>query len=136
MTTLHYWEAMRTMLHGANLPNKFWPYAFHYHIFISNSVPHSNQDTSPLEQAMGTVPDLSYLCTFGCQVTSLPPCSRHSDKLNNAPQKGVFLGFSRTGKNALYHDTTTDAVKITADIAFNEAEVGFHDLSPNRSGSL
>ena len=122
---------MRTMLHGANLPNKFWPYAFHYHLCISNSVPHSGQDSSPLEQATGTVPDLSYLCTFGCQVTALPPRSRRPDKLNNAPCEGIFLGFSRTGKNALYHDITMDTVKITADIAFNEAEIGSKDLSPN-----
>ena len=46
-------------------------------------------------------------------------------------QQTAYLASPRTGKNALYHDAVTDTVKITADIAYNEAEVGLQDLSPN-----
>ena len=58
-------EAMHTMLHGANLPNKFWHYPFHYNLCIANSVPHLGHDSSPLEHTTGNMHDLSYLHTFG-----------------------------------------------------------------------
>ena len=43
----------------------------------------------------------------------------------------MFLGFCRTGKNAIYYDTDTKTVKTTADIAYNEAEVGFDSHTPH-----
>jgi len=74
---------------------------------------------------------LGYLRTFGCHVTALPPRSRRPSKLEHEVRKGVFLGFSRTGKNAIYYDTTSNETKTTADIAYNEAEIGLGELSPN-----
>ena len=51
--------------------------------------------------------------------------------MDNAPQSGTFLGFLQTSCTALYEDTHTHQVKPTADIAFNEAEVGQETLLPN-----
>ena len=124
-------DAMRTMLRGADLPAKFWPYAFHHYLRIYNSVPHGDSDKSPIEKRTGVKPTLSYLRTFGCRVVALPARERRPSKLDNDPCRGVFLGFSRTGKNAIYYDTDTNKVKTTADIAYNEAEVGFDRLSPH-----
>ena len=110
-------DALHTMLRGADLPAKFWPYAFHHYLRISNAVPHGESDISPLEKRTGVKPTLSYFGTFGCRVVALPVRERRPNKLDNDPCQGIFLGFSRTGKNAMYFDTDKNTVKTTADIA-------------------
>jgi hypothetical protein len=44
-------NAIRALLHGANLDAKFWPYAFHHYIRIKNSIPSKDQEHSPNELA-------------------------------------------------------------------------------------
>ena len=119
------------MLRGADLPAKFWPYAFHHHLRIYNSVPHGDSKTTPFEKRTGVAPSLNYLRTFGCRVVALPPRTKQPSKLENDARRGVFLGFCRTGKNAIYYDTDSKTVKTTADIAYNEAEVGFDSHTPH-----
>ena len=46
-------NSMRTMLSGANLPIKFWPFAFYHALRLSNAFPEGNQQHSPLELATG-----------------------------------------------------------------------------------
>ena len=67
-------DSMRTMLQGAGLPPKYWPYAFHYHLRIYNLMTHGNRQHSPIELKTGTPPNLDYLRVFGCPVVALPPC--------------------------------------------------------------
>jgi hypothetical protein len=65
-------DAIRTMLAGAALPNKFWPYAFHHFLRIYNVTVHGNKQASPFELCSGRKPDLSLLRVFGCRVYALP----------------------------------------------------------------
>ena len=121
-------EAIRAMLVGANLPAKFWPYAFHHYLRIKNGLPSKSQSKSPIELTTGKREDLSNLKTFGCRVWSKPPTRRKAKFKCNA-RKGIFLGYlPHTKRNILYYDVQTDKVKIATHIQFDEA---FNDLPPD-----
>jgi hypothetical protein len=61
-------NAMWSMLVGAGLPAKFWPYAFQHYLRFYNLILHAGQAHSPHEICSGPKPDLSQLCIFGCCV--------------------------------------------------------------------
>jgi Reverse transcriptase (RNA-dependent DNA polymerase) len=128
-------NAIMTMLNGANLPTKFWPYAFHHYLRLYNVTPHADAAVSPMEICTGRRPDLSLLRTFGCRIYALPPRPQHrrAEKLHPDSRRGVFLGYAQTFKNALYFDETTETVKICQHIAFDEtmSDLPFADRSPN-----
>jgi len=65
-------DAICTMLAGAALEPRFWPYAFHHYIQLYNVTPHASRDASPYTIRSGELPDLSLLCIFGCCVYVLP----------------------------------------------------------------
>ena len=67
--------ALRTMLHGADLDVKYWPYAFHHYVRTYNATPHGELRQSPYEIMTGRQPDLGYLRTFGCPIIATPPRS-------------------------------------------------------------
>ena len=62
-------NSIRALLTGANLPLKFWPYAFYHAMQLSNAFPEPGQDQSPIQLANpnGKPEDLSNLRTFGCR---------------------------------------------------------------------
>ena len=114
-------DALRAMLAGANLPPKFWPYAFHHHLRLYNITVHRDRDKSPYEICTGEKPDLSPLRVFGCRVYALPSRPRRPDKALSDARTGIFLGFAKTTKNVLYFDTETHTVKTCPHVAFDEA---------------
>jgi hypothetical protein len=84
-------DGLRTLLNGANLDARFWPYAFHYFLHIKNALPGKDDSKSSFERLHdGLKPDLTGLCTFGCRVWVLPPGKR-SARLRN---RGIFLGYT------------------------------------------
>jgi hypothetical protein len=54
-------DAIRTMLAGAALPPKFWPYAFHHFLRLYNITVHGDKQASPFELCSGCKPDFSSL---------------------------------------------------------------------------
>jgi hypothetical protein len=58
----------RTMLFGANMPNKLWARAISTTVYLKNRPPHSSLrvNATPHEMWFGTKPSLSYLRVFGC----------------------------------------------------------------------
>lgn len=124
-------DGMRTMLAGAALPMKFWPYAFHHFLRIYNATVHADHDASPFEICSGSQPDLSLLRVFGCRVYALPARPRRPDKLISDARVGIFLGYARTMKNVLYFDELTETVKAAQHVAFDEAMHDVIDKSPN-----
>jgi hypothetical protein len=52
-------NALQSMLVGAGLPAKFWPYAFCHYLRIYNLIPHAGAQQSPYEICMGNIPDIS-----------------------------------------------------------------------------
>jgi len=121
-------NAIRVFLLGADLPIKFWPYAFHFWLRIDNSMASRDHLVSPNYITAGKKDDLSALRTFGCRVWVRPP-GRRSAKLIPNSHKGIFLGFMpNTDKNVIWCDTETHVVKITKHVRFDE---GMNDLPPD-----
>ena len=130
--------SVRALLQGANLPIKFWPYAFRHYLRIKNSLPQRRDDSSTLSHSAHELsnpnkPDFSNLRTFGCRVWVRKPGKRTQKLLSNA-QKGIFLGYlPSTMKNIIWYDTTTKKIKIAYHVRFDEAnsDLSTSDLSPN-----
>jgi hypothetical protein len=122
-------NALRSMLVRAGFPAKFWPYAFRHYLQIYNLIPHAGAQQSPYEICSGNIPDLSRLHTFGCCVYAVPeqPNNRRAAKLDDDSWKGIFLGFARSMKNALYYDLESQSVRSFLHIVFDE---GMADLDP------
>jgi hypothetical protein len=91
-------DAIRTMLAGAALSPKFWPYAFHHFLRLYNVTPHGDKP-SPFEIEQGEKPNLRYLRVFGCRVYALPSRPRRPDAAVSDSRVGIFLGYSKTMKN-------------------------------------
>lgn len=118
-------NAVQAMLTGANLPIKFWPYAFHHWLRINNSLPSRDQTSSPLQIGHNKSDDFTNFRTFGCQVWVCPP-TRRGAKFRNRSRKGIFLGFlPHTTTNILWYDPDSNFVKIAKHAQFNE---GMNDL--------
>ena len=118
-------NALRSMLLGANLPIKFWPYAFHHYMRIDNSFPSRDQTQTPLLLATGKVDDFTAFRTFGCRVWVRPPGRRRAKLVPNS-RKGIFLGFlPNTTKNIVWYDPETERVKTAKHARFDE---GMNDL--------
>ena len=118
-------DSIRTFLIGANLPIKFWPYAFHHSLRIRNSTPSRDQEIAPLKLAFDRVDDFTHFRTFGCRVWVRPPGERPA-KFRPNPRKGIFLGFMpNTTRNILWYDEETHHVNIATHVRFDE---GMNDL--------
>jgi hypothetical protein len=124
-------DAIRTMLAGAALTPKFWPYAFHHFLRLYNVTIHGANSASPFELCTGRKPDLSLLRVFGCRVYALPARPRRPSKLTSDARTGIFLGFGKTLKNILYFDTETETVKSAQHVVFDEAMQDLDHPPPN-----
>ena len=128
-------DAIRSMLHGAGLEAKFWPYAFHHYLRIYNCQAHGDRDLSAFQICTGKFPDLAHLRTSGCRIYALPPRAngKRNAKLDNGTWTGIFLGYCKTLRNALYWDLDTKEVKTAQHVAFNETFIGedFDSLPPH-----
>lgn len=124
-------DALRTMLAGAALPPKFWPYAFHHYIRLYNVTPHADRGASPFEICSGGLkPNLRHLRVFGCRVYAMPTHTR-KDCLVSDSRVGIFLGFTKTMKNILYYDTDTETVKEAQHVTFDESMNDLDVKPPN-----
>jgi hypothetical protein len=126
-------NAIRSLLTGANLDVRFWPYAFHHWLRIDNSLTSRDQTATPLKIAMDKVDDFSDFRTFGCRVWVRPP-GRRGAKFRPNSRKGIFLGFlPYTTRNILWFDPETNRVKIATHARFDEGmnDLPLADLPPN-----
>ena len=118
-------NALRTILTGADLDARFWPYAFQHYLRIKNALPGRDSGSSPTELLTGVKPNFKALRTFGCRVWVRPPGPRPNKLVNNA-HKGIFLGFApHTMKNIYWYDPSTSRVKLSYHARFDE---GMYDL--------
>jgi hypothetical protein len=124
-------DGIRTMLAGASLQPKFWPYAFHHFLRLYNVTPHGTRTFSPVELCSGQKPDLSFLRVFGCRVFALPARPRRPTKLLSDARTGIFLGYAKTFKNIMYYDTETETVKTAQHVVFDETMIDHPSPPPN-----
>ena len=118
-------NGIRSLLQGAGIDMRFWPYAFYHMIRISNAIPERNRTQSPLEMSTGTKEDFTHLRTFGCRVWVRPAQGRTAKYIPNS-RKGIFLGYvPHTTRNIIWYDTENHRVKIASHARFDE---GMNDL--------
>ena len=118
-------NGIRSLLYGAGIDIRFWPYAFYHMLRLSNALPEKNRHKSPLEMATGKKEDFSHLRTFGCRVWVRPVGGRSSKYKTNS-RKGTFLGYTpHTTRNIIWYDGETDRIKIASHARFDE---GMNDL--------
>ena len=122
-------DAIRTMLFAAGLAYKFWPYALKYYVLIHNMLPHAGRDFSSYEICSGKRPNVSLLRVFGCRIYALPAKGRDS-KLDDAARKGIFLGFKKSMRNAVYYDLESRKIKTARHVAFDEGMLDCDDPPP------
>jgi hypothetical protein len=65
-------NTLRTMLHGAGLPNKFWPFTFNHYLLINRFLRHSDRGI-PHTHDGGDRGDISNIRTLGCLIMVRPP---------------------------------------------------------------
>ena len=120
-------NAIRSMLFGAGLPIRFWPFAFYYYLRIKNAaLPRSDVAQSAYQKVTGKKDDLSGLRTFGCRLWVKVLAWRNRAKYVLDTKKGILLGYrTRTLKNVIWYDPATDRVKYGYHVRFDE---GYNDL--------
>ena len=126
-------NTIRTLLLGANLAVKFWPYAFYHALRMSNAFPERTRNRSPVCLSTGKQEDFSNIRTFGCRVWVRPPGHRAA-KLKPNSRKGIFLGYvPHTTRNILWYDVETSRIKIATHARFDEGmnDLPVTDMPPN-----
>ncbi len=123
-------RGMKTILAGAQLPMKFWPYAFHHYLRLYNMTPHGDREASPIEICTGTKPSGKYLRMFGCRVHAITP-DTSKNIMERETREGIFLGFANTMKNVYYYDLATHQVKTAQHVVFDESMIGLPEKTPN-----
>jgi Reverse transcriptase (RNA-dependent DNA polymerase) len=116
---------MRSLLLGASLPKKFWPYAFSHCLFLMNRVLHDGKDAPPITLCSGERISLAGLRTFGCRVYVKLPGLRES-KLSSNNRLGLFMGYHGTMRNIQWYDEVSQNIKIATHFRFDE---GMSDLA-------
>jgi hypothetical protein len=111
---------VRTLLYSSGLPAKFWLAALLHAVYLHNCLVHSATGITPFKGWFGQKPNVTYLKTFESRVCVKCSGSRHC-KLNLHDFTGIFLGYTTTGQNIVYLDTTTCTVKSCHHTVFDEA---------------
>jgi hypothetical protein len=120
---------LQVMLRGANLENKFWPFAFNYSLQISNVLPHGDRGV-PSERFTGQWASVKKYRTFGCLVIVKPPDKRNG-KLEVNFRRGFFLGFTGTLSQIYYWNLESQRVKRAYTVKYDECSTVMERPSPN-----
>ncbi|MBW0545106.1 hypothetical protein O181_084821 [Austropuccinia psidii MF-1] len=114
-------EKALCLMNPTNLPNQYWEEAINTAVFLSNLSPtHSRNNKSPQLLWRNVSPNVSGLCTFGCQPVIYNVKMQHNWKLSSPRQEGILLGFENEG--TAYCILILDDLKvvITRNVTFNE----------------
>jgi hypothetical protein len=117
-------ERVRSMLHGAGLPNKFWGEAAVYANLLKNLSPTAGCDKTPWEMMHGYQPNVSGLRAFGSLVyVHIPDQLRR--KLDKKTTTAMLVGYDlRAGHYRVY---INDTVRTVKDITVDETKLGWTD---------
>ena len=122
-------DAVRTMLYSAGLDLKYWPYALQYFVLIHNALPHGARADSSYTICTGKRFNAALLRVFGCRLYALPSKARDV-KLDVHSRSGIFLGYRKSLRNALYIDSATGKIKQARHVAFDEGMLDSTDPPP------
>jgi DNA-directed RNA polymerase subunit N (RpoN/RPB10) len=113
-------EAVRTMLHDADLPKKFWAEALSTAVYVRNRSPTSAlKCKTPYEAFYLTKPNVKYFRTFGCVAYAHVPKDERR-KLDSKSTKSMFLGYCSKQKGYRLYDFNKMKVFLSRDVIFDE----------------
>ena len=124
---------VRVLLESANLPSKYWEYAFYHSLDVMNILPHGDNSTTPYELACGKPPDLSNLRIFGSRMYALEISKRDGKQTVDHAVPGRFLGYGGSKSIFLYKSDITGEICRATHATFDEANLDApeHELTPS-----
>jgi hypothetical protein len=119
-------DMARTMLFGANMPNKLWAQAISTAIYLKNRLPRSSLrgNVTPHEMWFGTKPSLSRLRVFGCASHVHVPEERRKKyadrKVSHHSIHTYFVGYDKS--DAIYEiwNPSNDNIDRARHVIFDE----------------
>ena len=118
-------EAVRAMLFGSHLPQRFWAEALTTAVYLRNRSPtKGNEGSTPHEALMNVKPKVNHLRVFGCVAYShISKEERH--KLDPKAKKCVLLGYGMATKGYRLYDINERRVFYSRDVIFDESRPGY-----------
>ena len=114
-------EAVRSMLVGAKLPQKFWAEALATAVYLRNRSPtKSISDSTPYESRKATA---NHLKVFGC-VAYAHISKEERRKLDPKAKKCILLGYGTTVKGYRLYCPQEGRVFYSRDVIFDEKKYG------------
>jgi hypothetical protein len=116
----HLVQCALALITQSNLPMSYWSYAISTTAHLINKLPTPKlAHKSPWETVYHTLPDLTYLKTFGCQCFPLlTPYTAH--KLHPKTTPCIFLRYPINSKGYYCFDPITLRLYISRHVLFNE----------------
>jgi transposase InsO family protein len=117
----HLVQCALALLSQSTLPMSYWSYAISTAAHLINKLPTPNlSNKSPWETLYHTLPDFTYLKTFGCQCFPLlTPYTAH--KLYPKTATCIFLGYPTHSKGYYCLDPTNLRLYVSRHVLFNES---------------
>jgi transposase InsO family protein len=117
----HLVQCALALLSQSTLPMSYWSYAISTATHLINKLPTPNlSNKSPWETLYHTLPDFTYLKTFGCQCFPLlTPYTAHKLYPKTAPC--IFLGYPTHSKGYYCLDPTNLRLYVSRHVLFNES---------------
>ena len=124
-------NSMCCMLFGANVPFRWWPFAFHEFQRLVNCYPAPGQSISKFEHATGKRPDFALHTAWGCHVYAQSTKRRSARLATKHIKKGMYMGKTSTDQNFYYVDLSSNILCSARHGRFDEFHYGLSDDSPN-----
>lgn len=113
-------ELARSMIHTHSVGVNLWAEASATAVYVLNRVTcKSSPNTTPYQGWHGVKPNVSHMRVSGCEAFMHVPKDERS-KLEPKALKCRFVGYSETQKAYRLLDTTTQKIRISRDVIFNE----------------
>ncbi|PKU76837.1 Retrovirus-related Pol polyprotein from transposon TNT 1-94 [Dendrobium catenatum] len=129
----HLLDITRTLLHAANLPDKFWLEAIATANYLINRLPSKPLSLkSPYQMLYNATPDYSHLRTFGCLCFPWLQPYTHN-KFEPRSQPCLFLGYSPNHKGYKCFNLSNNKIHISRHVQFYENIFPLHNKSTSDS---
>ena len=124
-------ETVRSMLLGANMPQRFWAEALSTAVYLRNCSPtKAVSNMTPYEAWYGEKPQVTRLRVFGC--TAYAHIAKDERrKLDSKAKKCILLGYGSVTKGYCLFDIKLKRVIHSRDVIFDETTCGFIEDHPN-----
>ncbi|KAG7584165.1 GAG-pre-integrase domain [Arabidopsis suecica] len=113
-------EMARAMIHGNQVPQRFWAEAINTSCYIINRV-YVRRDSmkTPYELWKGKTPNMSYFHVFGCRCYILND-KDYLGKFDSKSDEGMFLGYSETSTAFRIYNKRTCAIMESVNVVFDD----------------